>query len=110
MEKSIVTIMSEVVNACSNKWSDPEQCTCECDSNWMTNMYLDYMNNYISYKTFAENEVMTRLDWNSFNDRVKIVNAVKALLDLFHNIGYCQSALSYERVGEICIKILKGEL
>lgn len=42
---SLVAVMSDVMTACSKKWSDSNLCNCECDSNWMTNMYLDYNNN-----------------------------------------------------------------
>lgn len=103
--------MSEVVNACSTKWSDPKKCyMCECDSNWMTNMYLDYNNNYISRDTFIENEILPMLKWISNYDRFRLTDAAESLINLFNSIGKCQSALSYERIGEICIKILKGEI
>lgn len=102
--------MSDVVTACSKKWSDPYLCNCECDSNWMTNMYLDYNNNYISRDTFIENEIMPSLDWKSFEERNKIKTCAESLLDMFRGIGMCQCALPYDRVGEICIKILKGEV
>lgn len=110
MDKSYATIMSEVVNACSKKWSDKDQCyLCECDSNWYTNMYLDYSNNYLSWDTFVTNEILPRLDWGSDNERLKYKNSAHSLLTLFESVGYVQPMLSHERIGEICVKILKGE-
>lgn len=106
--------MSEVVNACSKKWSDKDKCyLCECDSNWITNMYLDYTNNYLNADTFAQNEVLDFMELNGNeifgSDVVRYRSAVKALINLFSSVGFCQPMLNHERVGEICIKILKGE-
>lgn len=102
--------VSEVVNLCSTKWSDPTKCSmCERDSNWYTNMYLDYSNNYISQETFVENEILPYMNWTSIYEECTIRCTPQYLLDMFISIGHLQPMLSYERIGEICIKILKGE-
>lgn len=115
MKKSIIAIMSEVVTFCSTKWMDPNKCSmCECDSNWLTNMYLDCLNNYIDWNTFAIEEVLTPMEIEREEDfgieYAEYKCAVRSLIDLFRSVGFCQSAISHERVGEICIKILKGEV
>lgn len=111
MTQSQVSFVSKVVTACSQKWSDKNKCyMCDCDSNWFTNMYLDYNNNYVSRDNFIENEIMPMLDWDSAYGRFRLHDCAESLLNLFNSIGECQSALSYERIGEICIKILKGEI
>lgn len=114
MDKSYVAIMSEVVNLCSKKWSDQKECClCECDSNWYTNMYLDYSNNYVAEETFITSEIMNRfeLEGREFKayENLKYESAARSLIHLFQSVGYVQPMLSHERIGEICIKILKGE-
>lgn len=111
MTQSQVSFISEVVNACSQKWSDKNKCyMCDCDSNWFTNMYLDYNDNYITRDNFIENEIMPMLDWDTEVDRYRLKGAAESLIALFVNIGNCQPMLPCERIGEICIKILKGEI
>lgn len=122
MKKSIVAIMSEVVTFCSTKWMDPNKCSmCECDSNWITNMYLDYTNNYITWSTFAIEEILTPMEIEREEDFgveyaeykcavYSLMELFRSLMELFRSIGNCQPAISHERVGEICIKILKGEI
>lgn len=110
-EKSYVAIVSEVVDACSKKWPDPNKCSmCECDSNWYTNMYLDYSNNYISPNVFIESEILPNMEWDTIGEERDIRLASSSLLDMFCGVSHCQPMLSYERIGEICIKILKGEV
>lgn len=107
---SPVVFMSRVVNACSKKWSDPDKCyLCDCDSNWMTNMCLDYNNNYIIRDIFIGNEIMPLLKWDSDYERLRLLCAAHSLLGLFNSVEECQPMLSYKQIGEICIKILQGK-
>lgn len=103
--------MSELVDVCSKKWSDKNKCyLCECDSNWITNMFLDYSNNYIKRQTFIDEEVLPLIAWRNTHEHWQYSKGVENLLNLYQSIGVCNPyMLSHERIGEICIKILKGE-
>lgn len=101
-----VKIVSKVVTACADKWRD------KGDSNWYTNMYLDYFNNYLTREVFIENEILSTVGYNqddATEERLVKTYGMK-LLELYHAVGHLQPMLSHERVGEICMRVLKGEV
>lgn len=107
-EKNYLAYLSEVVETCSVKWSHKKQVYLDdCDSNWYTNMFLDYCNNYISQDTFIQNEIMPRIECNAITDEIQIKRAAGNMLDMFRGISGCRPMMSFERVGEVCINILK---
>lgn len=111
MNKSYVSTMSDVVTKCSLKWAHGnKRYLCDNDSNWFTNMYLDYSNNYVSQDTFIECEIYPVVECKTDVDEHYMRTAIESLMGLFCAVSQCQPMLSYERVGEICIRILKGEV
>lgn len=95
-----VKTVGKVVTACADKWKD------KGDSNWFTNMYLDFLNNYISHDTFVEEEIETIVGECS-----SPVHAIgMSLLGLFVAICHLQPTLTYEQTGEVAMRILKGEV
>lgn len=99
-----VIMVSKVVTACADKWEN------KGDSNWYTNMYLDFLNNYLTESTFIELEVHPLIQSRHIKDEIDIETISKNLLGLFRSIGHLQPMISAERVGEIGMKILKGEV
>lgn len=101
MACTTIKMISKVVTACANKWTN------KGDSNWYTNMYLDYLNNYLTQDRFIENEIEPIIgdEWSGL-----VYAIVTSLLELSTSISYLQPMLTYEQVGEVAIKILKGEV
>lgn len=104
MNESYAVIVSKVVTACAKKWES------KGDSNWYTNMYLDWLNNYLTEATFIEIEVHPLIQSRHLQDEIRVETVAKNLLDLFRSIGHLQPMYSHALIGEICIKILKGEV
>lgn len=96
--------VGDVVEYCAARFAD------EGVSNWYTNMYLYWLNNYITQERFYEDEILEKLQTDDATTNHHIYMAFKALMGLFYNVAHVQPHLSYGRVGEICIKILKGEV
>lgn len=99
-----VIMVGKVVTACADKWKD------KGDSNWFTNMYLDYMNNYISVNRFVENEIEPVVECENALQELERMRAASALISLFSGIGHLQPMLNAEQVGKVAMKILKGEV
>lgn len=104
MDKSYAVVVSEVVTACAKNWES------KGDSNWYTNMYLDYLNNYILDSTFMELEVQPLMQTRHLQDEIYVETVGKNLLNLFRSIGNLQPMLTHEQVGEVAMRILKGEV
>lgn len=98
-----VIMVGKVVTACADKWKD------KGDSNWYTNMYLDWLNNYITVDRFVENEIEPIVECEDTIQAKYRHDAVIALINLFSGIRHLQPMISAERVGEIGMTILKGE-
>lgn len=97
-----VRIVNRVVTLCADKWEN------KGDSNWLTNMFMDYQNNYISISTFIELEIQPMIQARHIQDEIEIETVAKNLIYLFSSIDHLQPMLPYERVGEIGMNILKG--
>lgn len=114
METNYVKIVSEVVSACSEKYSDinrvNETVKEDFSDSWMCNMYTDYMNNYITAAVFFDSEIGHILPEYADKHFTYAFKVVESMLDLFRSIGTLQPMLTYEQIGFVAERILKGEI
>lgn len=111
METNYVKIVSEVVSACAEKYSDIKRVNGPVKENfsdsWMCNMYMDWLE-YVEMDTFVREEILSiRPRWTSLHDAYKVGCN---LIDLFRSIGTLQPMLTHEQIGFIAERVLKGEI
>lgn len=114
METNYVRVVSEVISACSEKYSNRNKVNGNVNDDfsdsWMCNMYSDWMNNYLTREVFFDSEIGTILPEYADEHFTYAFKVCNSLLDLFLSIGTLQPMLTYEQIGFIAERILKGEV
>lgn len=107
-------IASEVVSACSKKYSNVnmvgEKVKDDFSDSWVCNMYMDFTACYLSREVYFNCEIghiLPEYADRHFNCAFKVC---ESLLDLFRSIGILQPMLTHEQIGFIVERILKGEV
>lgn len=82
----------------------------ECaDSNWLTNMYLIYTNEYLSWETFYEHEILPHLPISSMTraDEAHMISQCENLRNLFCATAHLGGEkASWHQIGETLLKML----
>lgn len=114
MDINYVKIVSEVVSACAEKYSDinrvNETVKEDFSDSWMCNMYMDYMNNYLTTSVFFDSEISHILPEYADRHFSHAIKVCESLLSLFRSTGILQPMLSHEQIGFIVERVLKGQI
>lgn len=113
MNTDYVKIVSEVVSACAEKYSDinrvNETVKEDFSDSWMCNMYMDWTNNYLTTSVYFDSEIGHILPEYADKHFVYAIKVVESMLDLFRSIGTLHPMLTHEQIGFIAERVLKGE-